>query len=189
MLDSDDNERRYKYSLLTELSQFGLAIFSVIFILLSLFSVFALIKGLAGSNIVTTSLLLGYITNFVGGIVLAVFNWSLVYSSPAVEVKEWGLRLKAFPLKTFEVKWDDISYVRKARWKPILHKKYSSIIVVKNGLTRLHRFSGVLYGGSIQPSFVISPNISDYDDLMKIISDGIKKSRRSTQQNRVEKLY
>jgi len=183
MININKSQNQHKYGSFSELSKILLAIFSVLFIIPSFSSGFVIMEELLNSNSFTSFDLIRHIMNIIGGIFWATFNWMLIYSSPAVEVEEWGLRLKTFPLMTFEIKWNDIAYVRKTRWKSLFPTKYSSqqssIVVVRKDLTFLHRFCGVVYGGHTQPSFVISPNISNYDELMKVISDGIKKSRRT----------
>jgi hypothetical protein len=174
MLDANNDQRIYKYNSFIELSQFALAIIAFLFVLSALLDIFDLSKIILNPVNLTTSVLV----NFLGLIVWAAIWLSMVYSLPSIEIKEQGLRLKSFPLKPIEVRWEDISYVKQIQWKAILEKRKSSVVVTKNGLTHFHRLCGIVYGSTIQPSFVISSFISDYDDLLKVISDNIKKSRR-----------
>ena len=133
MLDSTDNQCQFKYCTSTEFSKFLLAIFSFFYALVSLLSIFDLLRHLFNPTSLTFSIVINDIIISMGGAIWFALNWSMIYSSPIIEVEEWGMRLKSFPLKTFEVKRSDIAYIRQARGKPILQKRRSGVIIMKSG--------------------------------------------------------
>jgi hypothetical protein len=183
MLEPSEEPRQYKYNSLFELSQYVLAIVCVILIFVSLSSIISLVQHLLNPDGLDSTLIISRLKLFVGSILEMIFFFFLIYSLPSIQVEEWGLRLKAFPLKTFELKWSDISYVKQVGWRSSLYKRKATVVVVRNGLTRFHRLCGIIYGHTIQPSFVVSQSISDYDHLLRAISDGVKKGRRAVRQN------
>ncbi|MBL8050886.1 MAG: hypothetical protein JNM46_06660 [Anaerolineales bacterium] len=103
-----------------------------------------------------------------------------------VEIKTEGL-LVHFIFKSLLIEWEDISLIKPAQFFGIGSKSWGSIVVVKKGLTQFHRIYGIVYALTQNPAFLIVSSIRDYEELISIIKNNIKKTKEKTKKKTKEK--
>ncbi len=97
-----------------------------------------------------------------------IFLW-LAHLIVDVEVTDEGLRTK-FIFKDYFISWNDILDVKSSRPFGMHIGEKASVVIVKKGLTPFHHIYGAIYGQVNQPAFLIWSRVSDYNELMRIIS-------------------
>ena len=163
---------KHTYSKIYKVIQWMFLSFSVLFAILGLVSFVGFISSLVSHNI---SLAITRFWGFVGLGVWSPFVFIFVsYLSSDISVNEDGLQT-SFLFKKLTVNWDDVDKVYSLKPFVVRTRKRASIVVTQNGLTFFHRFYGLIYGRTNQPSLVISSNISDYDSLINKIKKRKKK--------------
>jgi len=100
----------------------------------------------------------------------------LSYKATDIEVEEGGLRIK-FIFKSLFIDWIDIDEFKSATTLGFWTSTQARILVTKNALTPFHRLYGLMHGNTNKPSLLISTNISNYEELFKIIKNNRKKER------------
>jgi hypothetical protein len=100
-----------------------------------------------------------------GFLVFNIVAVMIANGNPDIAVSDDGLAVK-FYFKWLFVPWEDVISV--TRSFASVKRKY---LVRVRGLTILHRLISFSQSGSIQPGFLISPEISDYSDLLRTIRE------------------
>jgi len=156
----------------------------VIFFLISIFCfalglvyLAGLISLLAGQETELSSSASDLFWTFIGASVWTpLFYAFFSYLATDIEVEEGGLRIK-FMFKSFFIYWNDIDEFKPGKTLGLWNLKRTRILVTKNALTPFHRLYGLMYGNTNKPSLLINTNISNYEELFKIIKNNRKKER------------
>jgi hypothetical protein len=104
-----------------------------------------------------------------------LFYVFLSYLATDIEVEEDGIRVK-FMFKSFFVNWKVVDEFKPGKTLGLLPLKRVRVLVTKNALTPFHRLYGLMYGSTTKPSLLIGTNISNHEELFKIIKNNRKKN-------------
>jgi|SRR5687768_9043413 len=173
------DSKRFTYGKWNSFGRAGLFLSSVMCILFGLIYLWGLISLLIDPEAkvsLSPSQLLWY---FIGFSVWSPIVYTfLSYLVTDIVLQEDGLQIK-FIFKTFFISWNDIAEFRSARVFGLPMLKKASIVVMKNGLTPFHRLYGLMYGKTIQPSLLIWSYISNYEELVVLIKQNLKRKRNA----------
>jgi len=160
----------------------------VIFFLISIFCIVlglvylgGLISLLAGQETELSSSASDLFWTFIGASVWTPLFYAFIsYLATDIEVEEGGLRIK-FIFKSFFINWSDVEEFKPGKTLGLLNLKRTRILVTKNALTPFHRLYGLMYGSTTKPSLLIGTNISNYEELFRIIKNNHKKNAQKEQ--------
>lgn len=94
---------------------------------------------------------------------------------PDIIVRDDGLSVKCFFFKWFFVPWEDIIAVRVS----LASVRKRIYLVQVRKLTLVHRLISLCQQGSLQPSFLITPSIYGYHELLRVIREHIDEAQKS----------
>ena len=101
--------------------------------------------------------------------------------------QEMDRRLERYQKEeTSFISWNDIAEFRPAKVFGFRMIKDASIVVTRSALTPFHRLYGLMYGKTNQPSLLIWSYISNYENLVTIIKENLKRSRLLTRQKTIQ---
>jgi hypothetical protein len=127
-----------------------------------------------------SSVLSNAIWSFIGfSIWSPLFLVFIAYLFPDINEDEQGLHVK-FLFTIYDISWSEILETRNARPLGFRMKQGATLVITGSRLSFFHRLYGLLYGKTINPSFVISSRISDYSSLTKSIAVRIEANRRTS---------
>jgi hypothetical protein len=103
-----------------------------------------------------------------------IFILIAAYYFQDITVTNEGL-LVEFLWKELLVPWDKIIEIKPSYVSWLAPRNAKTYIALTNALTPFHRFFGLLYDFSVKPAFIIYPTISEYQNLVQIIKNHVKK--------------
>ncbi|MBK9924206.1 MAG: hypothetical protein IPP66_02845 [Anaerolineales bacterium] len=163
--------KKHTYGLVNRISSYFFVVMSIISIPVGWFLLYIYITYFfVGREFALSSVL------FAVGIFLACIAWSppafifMAYLLTDIDADENGLSFQ-FLWKKFFIPWGEVLSIKHIRPFGLFTNKHSHILIVRSELTFIHRIYGRVYGGAYQSAVLIHKNISNYDLLMKNISN------------------
>ncbi|MEP7136804.1 MAG: hypothetical protein ABI904_17905 [Chloroflexota bacterium] len=167
--------KKYTYGVALKLPRAFFFLLSTILFVFGLLYLIKLLSVLAGQETIFSLPPAHLFWSFVEFSIWSPFAFAFIsYLATDIEVEEDGLRIK-FIFKSFFIGWDDIEDFKPGKILGLLNLKRVRVLVTKNALTPFHRVYGLMYGGTTKPSLLIGTNISNHEELFKIIKNNRKK--------------
>jgi len=178
--------KKFTYGNLNKFNRVVLFLFSLILFTVGLIYLWGLMSLLAGQETKLSLSVSQLFWCFIGFSVWTPFVYAFVsYLATDIVVQEDGLQIK-FIFKTLFISWNDIVEFRPAKVFGFRMLKDASIVVTRSALTPLHRLYGLMYGKTNQPSLLIWSYIGNYENLVAIIKENLKRSRLLTRQKTIQ---
>ncbi len=178
--------KKFTYGNLYKFNRVVLFLFSLILFIVGLVYLWGLMSLLVGQETklsLSVSQLFWY---FIGCSVWTPFVYAfLSYLATDIVAQEDGLQIK-FIFKTLFISWEDIAEFRPAKVFGFRMIKNASIVVTRSALTPFHRLYGLMYGKTNQPSLLIWPYLGNYENLVTIIKENLKRSRLLARQKTIQ---
>lgn len=168
--------KKYTYGIIYKISGFLSFLLAIIFAVIGLLFLCGLILSLFGLGGINSSHIPTLFWGFVGFGVWSPFVFIYMANMNVdIEVEDLGIRIK-FLFKSFFVSWNDVDEFKPGKTLGLVPLKRVRVLVTNSALTPFHRLYGLMYGATNKPSLVIGTNISNHEELFKIIENKRKKS-------------
>ena len=168
--------KKYTYGIIYKISESLSYILAIVFAIIGLLFLCGLILSLFGVGGIKTSYIPTLFWSFVGFGIWSPFVFIYMANMNVdIEVEDLGLRIK-FLFKSLFLSWNEIDEFKPGKTLGLIPLKRVRVLVTNSALTPFHRLYGLMYGGTNKPSLVVVTNISDHEELFKIIKNKRKKS-------------
>jgi hypothetical protein len=173
--------KKFTYGNIYKLARVMCFLLSLICMAFGFIYLVVLISLLAGQESKLSLSLGNLFWSFIGFAVWSpLFYAFLSYQATDIEVEEGGLQTK-FIFKSLFINWADIEDFKPGKTLGLLNLKRVRILVTKSSLTPFHRLYGLMYASTNKPSLLIGTNISNHEELFKIIKNNRKRDAHKGQ--------
>lgn len=171
--------KKHSYKPIYQFARFVNLLFATLFILLSLFLIFVLIRDIVSGNSIEFQSFLKFMNYlfWIGIWSPIIFIW-VGYLYTDIDTDNEGIRFSFFE-KPFLIKWDEVEIIKPIRPLNLFTRRNANVVLVKTKLTLIHRLYGLFYGNANKPAIIVFKNISDYDLLLKNVSVAARKNKGS----------